>query len=105
MQDAPAHAICVTLNKFDEALQSRLSVYPSFFKIFHKVDSFMVTDVSESQRSSTTKDIVNLAFDLRTEVIIFEVTHKPGTVPALKKLIISPSKAKFSYEINWISCK
>ena len=47
-------------------------------QVFHKVDSFLISDVSETTRTSTTKDLVNLAFDLRTEVIIFEVTHKPG---------------------------
>ena len=34
--------------------------------------------MSVPNRQNTTKDIVNLAFDLRTEIIIFEVTHKPG---------------------------
>ena len=47
-------------------------------QVINKIDSFMISDVSESERTSSTKDIVNLAFDLRTEVIIFEVTHRPG---------------------------
>ena len=47
-------------------------------QVINKIDSFMISDVSESDRTSSTKDIVNLAFDLRTEVIIFEVTHRPG---------------------------
>ena len=47
-------------------------------QVINKIDSFMISDVSEGERTSSTKDIVNLAFDLRTEVIIFEVTHRPG---------------------------
>ena len=32
-RDAEADAICATLNKFEEALKSRISIYPSFFKV------------------------------------------------------------------------
>lgn len=38
----------------------------------------MISDVALENKEHTTVDLANLAFDLRTEAILFEISHRPG---------------------------